>query len=266
MINSMKSLLLGSLLSFSVFADPISDAVNSDIRADQRARDEYRHPAQTLRFFGIEPDMTVVEIWPGGGWYANILAPLVAEKGQYYAAHFPTGDNAPGFFKSSRERFVEKVSTFAPYKAIEVTTFDHDDTSVAIAPEGSADAILTFRNVHNWYIRGDDQAVENAFAIFFKALKSGGTLGVVEHRMPESFDLREKKRSGYVKQSYVIDMAQRAGFKFVASSEVNANELDNAEHSHGVWTLPPNYRSKENEATYTAIGESDRMTLKFVKP
>lgn len=266
MMKSMQSLLLTGLLSFSVLADPISDAVNGEIRNEQRARDEYRHPAQTLRFMGIEQDMTVVEIWPGGGWYANILAPLLAENGAYYAAHFPITEGSPGFFVSSRKNFEKKVSEFGPYSKIEMSTFDYNDTSVAIAPEGTADAVLTFRNVHNWLMRGDHQAVENAFAIFFKALKSGGILGVVEHRMPEIFDMREMMNSGYVKQSYVIGMAQKAGFKFVAASEVNGNELDTANYSHGVWTLPPRYRSGENEEKYTAIGESDRMTLKFVKP
>jgi predicted methyltransferase len=262
----MKTLLITGLLSFSVFADPISDAVNSEIRQDQRERDEYRHPAQTLRFMGIEKDMSVVEIWPGGGWYSNILAPLLADEGQYYAAHFPLSDSAPGFFKSSRENYEKKVATFAPYSKINVTSFDYEDTDVEIAPAGTADAVLTFRNVHNWYMRGDNKAVKNAFEVFFKALKSGGVLGVIEHRMPENFDDEEMKKTGYVKQSYVIEMAEKAGFKLAASSEVNANELDTANYSHGVWTLPPRYRSGKDEAKYTAIGESDRMTLKFVKP
>ena len=250
-----------------VAADPIADAVGNENRTGQeRLRDEFRHPIQTLRFLGIEPDMKIAEIWPGGGWYTNILAPLVADEGKLYAAHFYVDENSGNFFRNSRKGFEDKVKNYAPYSRVEMTSFNQNDTSVEIAPEGSLDAVLTFRNVHNWYMRGDDQGVANAFAVFHKALKQGGVLGVIEHRMPENFDMREKKNSGYVKQSYVIDMAQRAGFELVATSELNANANDTADHPSGVWTLAPRYRlGDKDKAKYQAIGESDRMTLKFVK-
>ncbi len=250
-----------------VAADPIADAVGTENRTSkERLRDEFRHPIQTLRFLGIEPDMKIAEIWPGGGWYTQILAPLVAEKGKLYAAHFYIDENSNSFFSGSREGFEDKVKNYAPFKKVEVTSFNQADATLAIAPAGSLDAVLTFRNVHNWYMRGDDKGVANAFEVFHKALKKGGILGVIEHRMPENFDMREKKNSGYVKQSYVIDMAQRAGFELVASSELNANANDTANHPSGVWTLAPRYRlSDKDKAKYRAIGESDRMTLKFVK-
>jgi predicted methyltransferase len=253
--------------SAMVAADPIADAVGNENRTGkERLRDEFRHPIQTLRFLGIEPDMKVAEIWPGGGWYTNILAPLVAEKGQLYAAHFYIDENSNSFFSNSRKGFEDKVKTYAPYKEVEVTSFNQADANLDIAPAGSLDAVLTFRNVHNWYMRGEDQAVTNAFIVFNKALKKGGILGVVEHRMPENFDMREKKNSGYVKQSYVIDMAQRAGFELVSTSEINANANDTANHPSGVWTLAPRYRlGEQDKAKYRAIGESDRMTLKFIK-
>ena len=248
-------------------ADPIVEAVGNENRTStERLRDEFRHPIQTLRFLGVEPDMKIAEIWPGGGWYTNILAPLVAEKGKLYAAHFFIDEKSNSFFSNSRQGFEDKVKNYAPYKKVEVTSFNQADTSVAIAPAGSLDAVLTFRNVHNWYMRGEDKAVANAFTVFSKALKKGGILGVIEHRMPENFDMREKKNSGYVKQSYVIDMAQRAGFELVATSELNANANDTADHPSGVWTLAPRYRlGEQDKAKYRAIGESDRMTLKFVK-
>lgn len=248
-------------------ADPIVDAVADEDRpAKQRLRDEFRHPQQTLRFFGVEPDMSVIEIWPGGGWYSNILAPMLEEKGEYYAAHFYVEGDAHPFFVKSRKGYEEKVANYAPYKKIKMTTF-HPDHTTNIVPEGSVDRVLTFRNIHNWYMRNGHEGVEKSFKQFFKALKKGGELGVVEHRLPESASDDMHKTSGYIKQSYVVEVAKKVGFKLVASSEVNANPLDTANHPKGVWTLPPRLRmGDENKAKYMAIGESDRMTLRFVKP
>ncbi|WP_442781019.1 class I SAM-dependent methyltransferase [Alteromonas sp. a30] len=248
-------------------ADPIVDAVANDARpAQQRLRDEFRHPQQTLRFFGIKPEMTVVEIWPGGGWYSNILAPMLKEKGEYYAAHFYVDADTSAYFANSRKGYEEKVANFAPYKNVKMTTF-HPTEMNDIAMEGKADRVLTFRNIHNWYMRQGNEGVEKAFQQFFNALKKGGELGVVEHRLPESAPVAMQKTSGYMKQSYVIQVAQKAGFKLVAESEVNANPRDTADHPKGVWTLLPRLRlGEQDKEKYMAIGESDRMTLRFVKP
>ncbi|MCV2886272.1 methyltransferase [Aestuariibacter sp. AA17] len=259
--------LLCALAAPTVLAkDAISEAANSSIRADkERLRDEYRNPQQTLRFFGIKPSMTVVEISPGGGWYSNILAPLLNNDGKLYAAHFHITENTNDYFKKSRNAFEEKVKSQAEYKNVEITSF-HPTDALDVAPAGSADAVLTFRNVHNWYMRQGEEGVLNAFKAFNKALKSGGVLGVVEHRLPEGADDEMQKKSGYMKESYVVKLAEKAGFKLVESSDINANPLDTANHPKGVWTLPPRLAlDDQDKAKYLAIGESDRMTLKFVK-
>lgn len=243
----------------------IKDAVMDPARASQSARDEFRNPAETLEFFGLKQDMTVVEVSPGGGWYTAILNPVVKDKGKLIGAHFFIDDKAPEFYKRSLEGFKKKVGSNPLFSGIEISAF-HPTKALDIAPAGSADMVLTFRNLHNWYMRHGDEGVMNAFKAFNKALKKGGVLGVVEHRMPEKLDQEENKRSGYMKQSYAIEMAKKAGFKLVATSEVNANEKDTAMHPRGVWTLPPRLAlGDEDKEKYMAIGESDRMTLKFVK-
>ncbi|TPE61418.1 class I SAM-dependent methyltransferase [Sandaracinobacter neustonicus] len=228
-----------------------------------RARDPYRHPKETLLFFGLRPEMTVVEVTPGGGWYSEILGPVLAAKGRYVAAH----NNPMGSPNALRQRasFIEKLKANPElYGNVAVTSFGKGIETNLAAP-GSADMVLTFRNVHNWLMA--DFAAD-AFKAFYGALKPGGVLGVVEHRMPEDRpDTEESRRTGYVKQSEVIRLAEAAGFKYVGSSEVNANPKDKADHPKGVWTLPPTYAMGDTDkATYAAIGESDRMTLKFVKP
>jgi predicted methyltransferase len=260
-------LALTLLLSASAFADALTDAVSDANRPnEEKVRDEYRHPQQTLRFFGVQADMTVVEVWPGGGWYSNILAPLLKDNGQYYAAHFLINDGTSDYFKKSQAAFAQKVANVQSFNKVKLTGFDPSDDS-DIAPAGSSDAVLTFRNIHNWYMRQGEEGVEKAFATFFKALKKGGVLGVVEHRLPETMADDMQLKAGYMKQSFVIAKAEKAGFTLVASSEINANPLDNAMHPKGVWTLPPSMRlGEEDMAKYLAIGESDRMTLKFVKP
>jgi predicted methyltransferase len=242
------------------------DTVLADkARGESAARDQYRHPKQTLEFFGVKPDSTVVEILPGGGWYTKVINPLVQKDGKYIAAHFHPYEGAPGYYQRSLNSFVEKVATDPLFKGATITEF-HQTKALDFAPAESADFVLTFRNVHNWYMADGDEGVETAFTGFYKALKKGGVLGVVEHRMPESLDQVENKRSGYMKQSYVIAAAEKAGFTLVASSEVNANAKDTAQHPKGVWTLPPSLAlDEEDQAKYLAIGESDRMTLKFVK-
>ncbi|MEE2690532.1 MAG: methyltransferase [Pseudomonadota bacterium] len=236
---------------------------------EEKARDQYRHPRETLLFFGAEPSMTIVEVWPGGGWYSNVIAPFLASGGGvYYAA---------GLDPESSERNAKAVAAFeAKYKGdpdlygtVTMTALSDE----RIAPDGTADLVLTFRNVHNWM--GAGTAEEN-FRKFYAALKPGGVLGVVEHRAPENYPPEAEAKSGYVRESTVIALAERAGFELEARSEINANPADTKDHPFGVWTLPPVRRSSEipgqppadgfDRARYDAIGESDRMTLKFRKP
>tara|TARA_B100002019_G_C21165351_1_gene545522 strand:- start:104 stop:955 length:852 start_codon:yes stop_codon:yes gene_type:complete len=248
-------------------ADAISDAAMSDIRSEKaKARDEYRHPQQTLRFFGLKPDMTVVEVSPGGGWYTDILYSVVKEEGKYVAAHFYVDDSSSDYYKKSVKGFKEKTKPGMKYEGAEVTAFD-PMKALDIAKAGSADMVLTFRNVHNWYMGHGEEGINNAFGAFFKALKPGGVLGVVEHELPESADDEAMKKSGYMKRSYIVAAAEKAGFVLEASSDVNANPMDTADHPRGVWTLPPRLALEEQDRDkYLAIGESNRMTLKFKKP
>lgn len=234
--------------------------------ADERARDMWRHPRETLDFFGIEPSMTVVEAWPGGGWYTKIIAPyLRAGGGVYYAAH--VDPQASERAAAAVERFKTEFADTSVYGDIHITVLGGGD----IAPENSADAALTFRNIHNWMNSG---AAEENFKEFYRALKPGGILGVVEHRADEHSDEKDGS-TGYVRESTVKAFAAAAGFEFVGASEVNANPADTKDHPFGVWTLPPVRRSSASpgqedpsfdRSKYDAIGESDRMTLKFVKP
>ena len=223
-----------------------------------RARDRYRHPAETLAFFGLKPGMTVVEITPGGGWFTPILVRAVGQRGHLYAAlPDPKIDAraAPGVAKFK-----------ARFPSVTVTPIGPG--SWEIAPAGSADMVVTFRNVHNFMGEGGSGDVSaDAFRAFYRALKPGGVLGLEEHRLPESRTTDLDGSKGYVKQSAVIAMAEAAGFKLAGTSEVNANPRDTADYPAGVWTLPPTFAEKtKNHAKYAAIGESDRMTLKFVKP
>jgi len=244
---------------------PLHLAATGDHRPEEHIdRNQYRNPVETLMFFGVRPDMTVVEIWPGGaGWYTEVLAPVLRDKGALYAAQFPP-DNDIDFYTRSLRQFHDKLASRPElYDRVQVTHLgppEHTD----IAPAGSADRVLTFRNVHNWAKAGKTAAF---FDSFYKALRPGGILGVVEHRAPDGRPLKEQIQSGYMTEDYVISMAEKAGFKLVERSEINANPDDDADHPEGVWTLPPTLRlGKTNREKYLEIGESDRMTLKFVKP
>ena len=250
--------------------DPLGAAVDHPRRDSDRARDQFRNPRETLEFFGLEPGMDVAEIWPG--YYAEILAPYAdATGGTYTAVLFPDNNER---FQARNTAFRERFGDTDAYGDVRYGSFGYDNGRKLgeIAPDGSLDMILTFRNVHNWM--GRDFA-EEAFGDFAAALRPGGVLGVVEHRLPETRTQDPTGRTGYVQESYMKDLAERAGFEFVGSSEVNANPRDTADHPFGVWTLPPSSRTPDDDGAdaqdfdaelYRNIGESDRATLLFRKP
>lgn len=227
-----------------------------------RARDGARHPLETLAFFGIRPDATVIEIAPGGGWYTEILAPYLHDHGRLYAAHEPAG-GTPGQ-QRARAAFADKLAREPKVYGRVVLGTLPTAAFTDIRPPGGADAVLTFRNIHNWI---EDGHFDESLRAFFDVLKPGGVLGVEEHRAAPGTSLARVIASGYVPQDLVIERAKAAGFDFAGSSEVNANPRDTRDHANGVWSLPPTLRGGEvDRAKYLAIGESDRMTLKFVKP
>lgn len=222
------------------------------------ARDAARHPAETLAFFGVKPGDTIVELWPGGGWYTEILAPLTQSGGGtlYAAAPWERGLNT-----------IRKWQEAKPdaYGAVKLAEFPATGAGPKV-PDGSADVVLTFRNVHNWRFGGMDKTAE-AFQQIYAMLKPGGVLGVVDHRLPEAMDSALEEKSGYMKRSSIVAFAEAAGFKLTGESEVNANPRDTHDYEKGVWSLPPTLTNKDvDREKYVAIGESDRMTLKFVKP
>jgi len=247
-------------------AQAIAAAVAGEWRSEgNRARDGFRHPLETLTFLAVNPQDTLIEITPGGGWYAEILAPLLREHGQYIAAvvdpdTLPAGGGRD--FQHNARNGLEAKFAAAPAQFDRAAIVAYDPAAPVLGAPESADTVLTFRNVHNWRMAGQ---AEGMFRAFFDVLKPGGTLGVVEHRA--AADVADDDRSGYVGQAQMIAMAEAAGFTFAGSSEVNANPNDSKDHPNGVWMLPPNNRHPESDAgKYRPIGESDRMTLRFVKP
>ncbi|MGJ9420185.1 class I SAM-dependent methyltransferase [Massilia sp. CMS3.1] len=259
----MKRLILAALLAVSAAGavqadDALKAVIGAEHRATNAARDSARHPYETLTFFGIKPTMTVVELVPGGGWYTEILAPYLRDKGKYIGA-----GSAPD--KKGGMAFRARLDANPALYGKAATAVFEPPSRYEIAPAGSVDMVLTFRNIHN-FIGGGEEAVKTTFKEIHKVLKPGGVLGVVEHRLPASMKQDEKASSGYVHEAYVIKMAESAGFKLAGKSEVNANPKDKADHEKGVWTLPPVLANKDKDREkYVAIGESDRMTLKFVK-
>jgi len=242
------------------------DAIGGPWRSPaNRARDVWRHPGETLAFLGVQPDQTIIEITPGGGWYAEILAPTLRARGQYVAAvvnpdALPAGGGRD-YQTRMRDALAQKFAQ-SPAQFDRAQVVAYDPASPVFGAPASADAVLTFRNVHNWRMAGQ---AEGMFRGFFAVLKPGGTLGVVEHRAAS--DVANDDRSGYVGEQQVIKMAEAVGFKLLAKSDINANPRDTKNHPQGVWMLPPTNNHDASEAArYQTIGESDRMTLRFVKP
>jgi predicted methyltransferase len=261
-------------VSIAAFCQPspalANDAMTAALAAPHRsaanvARDAWRHPKETLAFFGLKPEMTVIEMSPGGGWYTEILAPYLRDKGQLIlAADDPESGEA--YYRRSAERLSKRLQDLpAVYDKVKVLPFEVPK-KIALGAPNSVDMVLTFRNVHNWVGSGE-ASVTAVFKSAFTTLKPGGVLGVVDHRLPADRAQDAKASSGYVHVAYVTKLAEAAGFKLAGSSEVNANPKDSADHNKGVWALPPTYANKDlDRAKYEAVGESDRFTLKFVKP
>lgn len=257
---TLAMLMLSSTISTTASQDDSSTviALKAAIAGPQRsesnkARDRYRHPLETLTFFGLKPGMTVVEISPGAGWYTEILAPFLKDHGKLYEAV----SGGPG-----AKAFEAKLKADPAIYGKVIVTVLQPPAKTEIAPEGSADMVLSFRNVHDWISRGN---ADDYFKAFYRALKPGGTLGITDHRADPSQPQDPKAKNGYVRQDYVIQLAEKAGFTLVGESEINANPKDRRDHP--VWNLPPTLRlGQKDRARYLAIGESDRMTLKFIKP
>jgi predicted methyltransferase len=237
--------------------------------AANQARDRYRHPKETLEFFGLRPDMTVVEVWPGPGWYTEVLAPVVRDRGKLYVAQY---GSAPPFPYQQREMDALAAKMRAApdvYRGVTPTALNLFKNELEIAPAGTADLVVTFRNVHNWFQEGygPPNAAELAFKAMFDALKPGGVLGIVDHRWPDPTTEDPRARNGYISERRVVEYAEKAGFELVGGSHVNDNPLDTHDHPEGVWTLPPDLALGERDREkYLRIGESDRFTLKFAKP
>ncbi|MGB6306206.1 MAG: hypothetical protein WBF89_00335 [Steroidobacteraceae bacterium] len=224
------------------------------------ARDSARHPIEELTFFGIAPTQSVVELWPGGGYWTDILGPYLAPHGHYTIALPPGGNSEEdGENQSLRARFAAHKDR---YGAVQVTTLGRGHFD--IAPSGSADLVLTFRNLHNWM---DGGYADEALAAIFKALKPGGVLGMEEHRGRNDQPQDPKAKNGYVRQDYAIALAKKAGFEMIASSEIDANPRDTKNWIDGVWTLPPTLsQGDKDRARYVAVGEADNFVIKFRKP
>ena len=271
MVWAMNRLLFAAIVPFMAFSYVTALAQEQSglarwVAAPHRtagnvARDGFRHPIESLAFFGVKENSTVVEILPGStGYYMEILAPYLRERGHYIAANRDEAA-APQYIADHQKLLARLKAEPALYGKVLVTKFNADKHE--IAPPGSADFVLTFRNLHNWVERNE---VDGALRAFRQALKPGAVLGVVDHRGRTDMSQEAQMKTGYIRQDFTIALIEKAGFKLAGASEVNANPKDTKDHPEGVWTLPPSYRLKDKDrAKYQAIGESDRFTLKFVK-
>ena len=258
-----KILQIGLILSLftsihTLSAHDLKGAVASDDRSPKNIiRDNHRNPLETLSFFGLESDMVIVELSPGGGWYTEILANFIHYPGTLIAAHF-SSDSDRAYYKRSRSNFEKKMASDSMYGRVEIVDLDSE-----LSDPSTVDAVLTFRNLHNWL----GPTMDSIFSNTHKALKPGGIFGIVEHRAKPGTSMDMMRKSGYVTESHAISIAEKHGFELVAKSEINANPKDLKDYPKGVWTLPPNLRLKETDKEkYLEIGESDRMTLLFRKP
>lgn len=273
-------LLLASPIGAAQAAEQDADALfdlalaGAHRSVEHRERDDARNPRDTLQFFGWKPSLTVLEVWPGGGWYTEILAPLTRPAGAFYAAGFgATGDELPEWRANMHGRLAEKLAGNPEIYDHVVLTALWPPSHATPAPPESVDLALVFRNVHSWMRAGIEEEMFNAIA---RTLKPGGALGVVQHRAEDGVDEEQMRASGYVSEAHVIALAAGAGLELEERSDINANPRDSRDHPEGVWTLPPTLRHcstmedkalrDECEERYRAIGESDRMTLRFRKP
>src|SRR5471032_1680018 len=259
--------LLAPVLAHAADTQPLSAKQYAEVlkgtwRAPQNVvRDVYRHPQQSLQFFGLRANQTLIEITPGGGWYSELLASLLKDNGRYIAAVQAPSSSA--YARTSEENLKKKFAA-DPVHYSKAGFAEFDPKAPVLGKPGSADTVLTFRNVHNWVMADTAPAM---FEAFFKVLKPGGVLGVVDHRAKDGASLEDIKHSGYLTTAYVVKLATDAGFKLEGQSEINANPKDTKDYPEGVWTLPPTLTlGEKDKAKYLAIGESDRMTLRFVKP
>lgn len=255
----------GTLASDAATLAAIDAALAGDHRLEgNRVRDVYRHPRETLAFFGLRADMTVLEVWPGpAGWYTEILAPVLRERGRYIAAQWDP-NNDKQYFQEGLRAYRNKLDARPDvYDRVQVVALQAPNALQPV-PDGSVDLVLTFRNLHNWMARDEAKLYLDAM---YAALKPGGVLGIVEHRAPETRPQDPRARDGYVREDYAIELIQSAGFELVERSEINANPKDTKDYDQGVWTLPPTLRLGDRDRDrYLAIGESDRFTLRFRKP
>ncbi len=258
------TILLLPVLAQATEQTTIEQAIAAPSRsAENVKRDQYRHPQETLTFFGIKADMNVLEILPGRGWYTEILAPFLTDKGRLTVASF--GDSHPNeYLRKVHKAFVEVLEQQPPvYDKVNRVVFESDGYLKEV-DDASQDMVLTFRSTHNWIRFGNK--TKEVYQAMYRVLKRGGVLGVVQHRANAGSDSLETAQKGYVTETYLINMLEDIGFELVGKSEINANPLDSKDYPEGVWTLPPSLRANDgNEERYRAIGESDRMTLRFVK-
>lgn len=254
LLTALAACVVGCAMPLAGFAkdDALAKAVAADHRSPNFvARDKYRKPQEVLEFIGVKPGMTVVEISPGGGYWTEILAPYLHDQGTYYTA------NTPRFAAKWQQKLNDNPQLYGKVKVTDMSQGE-------VAPAGSADVVLTFRNVHNWMSQGN---ADEVFASFYKALKPGGILGVEEHRASDDKPQDPKAANGYVREDYTIALAKKAGFELVGRSELLANPRDTKDHPRGVWTLPPTLAlGEQDRAKYQAIGEADNFLLKFQKP